>query len=261
MQMRRFRFNFSRLTHIFISHMHGDHCFGLPGLISSLGMLGRKGDLFIHGPEMLGEYIESTLRLFCEGLAFQIRFNPVDTNQYGLVMEDRSVSVYSIPLKHRIPCCGYLFVEKQGDPHIIREMIDYYQVPIHQIQRIKAGADFVTASGEVIPHERLTRPAAPSRKYAYCSDTGYYQKIVEYVRGVDLLYHEATFLKKDEARAYETFHSTAEQAAAIAKEAQVKRLMIGHYSARYNNLNPLRQEAEQVFPGTILAKEGLKFSL
>ena len=261
LQMRRMRIKFARLNHVFISHLHGDHCFGLPGLVSTLGMLGRNGELWIHGPAAAGEYVDSFLRLFCQGLPFTVRFNPVDASTYGLVMEDRSVSVYSIPLKHRISCCGYLFVEKQKEPHIIREMVDFYQVPVRELQHIKQGADFVTPDGRVIPNSYLTRPAAPARKFAYCSDTAYFPKMVPYLEGVDLLYHEATFLECDAARARETAHSTARQAATIAKAAGVKKLVVGHYSARYEELAPLKQEADAVFPGTLLAFEGMKLSL
>ena len=140
-------------------------------------------------------------------------------------MEDRSVSVYSLPMKHRVPCCGYLFVEKERSPHIIREMIDFYKIPISKIELIKQGADFVTEEGEVIPNKSLTRPAEPAKRYAYCSDTAFFPKIVPYIEGVDLLYHEATFLEADSARAYETFHSTTKQAASIARDAQVKKAL------------------------------------
>lgn len=260
-QMRRMRIKFSRLNHIFISHMHGDHCFGLPGLISTLGMLGRNGDLFVHGPAELGKYLDSILQLFCQGLPFNVCFNPVDPYQHALVMEDRSVSVYSIPLKHRIPCCGYLFVEKQKEAHIIREMIDFYQVPVKEIQYIKQGADFITPDGTRIPNNRLTRPAEPARTYAYCSDTAFFPEIIPYIHQVDLLYHEATFKEVDTPRAHGTFHSTAREAAAIAEDAEVKRLLIGHYSARYEDPLPLKQEAMSIFPNTTLAKEGMKISL
>ena len=152
-------------------------------------------------------------------------------------------------------------MEKQKEPHIIREMVDFYQVPVRELQHIKQGADFVTPDGRVIPNSYLTRPAAPARKFAYCSDTAYFPKMVPYLEGVDLLYHEATFLECDAARARETAHSTARQAATIAKAAGVKKLVVGHYSARYEELAPLKQEADAVFPGTLLAFEGMKLSL
>lgn len=261
LQMRKMKIKFSRLNHIFISHLHGDHCLGLPGLVSTLGMLGRMGDLFIYGPAEVGEYVQVIEKLFCQGSPFQMKFQAVDTNNYNLVMEDRSVSVYSLPMKHRVPCCGYLFVEKERSPHIIREMIDFYKIPISKIELIKQGADFVTEEGEVIPNKILTRPAEPAKRYAYCSDTAFFPKIVPYIKGVDLLYHEATFLEADSARAYETFHSTTKQAASIARDAQVKKLLIGHYSARYIDLLPLEKEARSIFHNTLLANEGMVLSL
>lgn len=261
LQMRKMKIKFSRLNHIFISHLHGDHSLGLPGLVSTLGMLGRMGDLFVYGPAEVGEYVQVIEKLFCQGSPFQMKFQAVDTNNYNLVMEDRSVSVYSLPMKHRVPCCGYLFVEKERSPHIIREMIDFYKIPISKIELIKQGADFVTEEGEVIPNKILTRPAEPAKRYAYCSDTAFFPKIIPYIEGVDLLYHEATFLEADSARAYETFHSTTKQAASIARDAQVKKLLIGHYSARYIDLLPLEKEARSIFHNTLLANEGMVLSL
>ena len=255
-QMRRMRVRFGRLAHIFISHLHGDHCFCMPGLISTLGMLGRTGELVVHGPKEVETYLRPVMDLFCRGMEFEVRFNPVDTRSHSLVMEDRSLSVYSIPLKHRIPTCGYLFAEKPKEAHIIREMTDFYQVPVRCMKDIKQGQDYVTPEGEVVPNSRLTRPAAPPKRYAFCSDTAYNRSIIPIIEGADLLYHEATFAECDLARAKETFHSTARQAAEIARDAHVKRLVIGHYSARYEDLSELHREAEAVFPGTILGNEG-----
>lgn len=260
-QMRKMRVRFGRLAHIFISHLHGDHCFGLPGLISTLGMLGRTGELVVHGPKEVESYLRPVMDLFCRGMEFEVRFNPVDTRSHSLVMEDRSLSVYSIPLKHRIPTCGYLFAEKPKEAHIIREMTDFYQVPVRCMKDIKQGQDYITPEGEVVPNSRLTRPAAPPKRYAFCSDTAYNRSIIPIIEGVDLLYHEATFAECDLARAKETFHSTARQAAEIARDAHVKRLVIGHYSARYEDLSELHREAEAVFPGTILGNEGMVVTL
>ena len=197
------------------------------------------------------------LDTFCKGMPYEVRFNPVDTHSHSLIMEDRSLSVYSIPLKHRIPTCGFLFAEKPKEAHIIREMTDFYQVPVRCMKDIKLGEDYVTPEGEVIPNSRLTRPAAPPKRYAYCSDTAYNPSVIPIIEGVDLLYHEATFAECDKARAKETFHSTARQAADIALKAGVKRLIIGHYSARYEDLTALHREAEEVYPGTILGTEGM----
>lgn len=260
-QMRKMRIRFSRLNHIFISHLHGDHCFGLPGLISTLGMLGRMGELVIHGPKEVETFMKPVIDLFCKGLEFEVCFNTVDPYCHSRVMEDRSVSVYSIPLKHRIPTCGYLFAEKPKEAHIIREMTDFYQIPVKWMKDIKQGKDYITPDGEVIPNNRLTRPAASPKRYAYCSDTAYHPSIIPIIEGVDLLYHEATFAEEDAARAKETFHSTARQAAEIARQAQVQQLVIGHYSARYDDVAQLGKEACSVFPNTLLANEGMVIPL
>lgn len=256
-RLREARLGFSRLTHVFISHLHGDHCFGLPGLLSTLGLLGRVGDLVVHGPRGIEEFLEPFFRLFFKGMTYEVRIETVDPRERALVMEDHSTRVWSLPLKHRVPCCGYLFEEKPREAHIIREMIDFYHVPVKRIAEIKRGADFVTPEGVVVPNARLTRPADPPRRYAYCSDTAYAPAIIPWIEGVDLLYHEATFAEEDAARARETFHSTAREAAMIARDAGVKRLLIGHYSARYEDVTRLRDEARAIFPETYLSDEGM----
>ncbi|OAV67490.1 Ribonuclease Z [Bacteroidales bacterium Barb6XT] len=261
LQMRYMRMKFSRLNHIFVTHLHGDHCFGLPGLISTLGMLGRNGDLFVYGPAEVGDYLRSMLDLFCKTLPFEVRFRAVNPCEHSLVMEDRSVQVFSIPLKHRIPCCGYLFKEKPKEAHIVREMIDFYRVPVSCLKNIKQGADYTTADGTVVPNARLVRPADPPKRFAYCSDTTFAPDIIPLIEGVDLLYHEATFCEEDAARAQETCHSTARQAAEIARRAGVKRFVIGHFSARYASLSALHGEAAEIYPNTVLGKEGMVISL
>ncbi|MDR1938085.1 MAG: ribonuclease Z [Tannerellaceae bacterium] len=256
-QMRYRRIKFSRVNHIFISHLHGDHCFGLPGMISTFGMLGRIGDLFIHGVKEVEDYLQPILNRFCNGLLFKVHFNAIDPYKHALIMEDKSLKVYSIPLKHRIPTCGFLFEEKDKEAHLIPAIADFYRIPVKMRQDIKQGHDYVTPGGEVIPNARLTRPATPPKRYAYCSDTAFSPDIVSLIKGVDLLYHEATFIEADIARAEGTWHSTATQAAEIARRAQVKKLVIGHFSSRYESDLTLKQEADKVFPGTILANEGL----
>lgn len=257
MQLRRSRLKFSRLNHIFISHLHGDHCFGLLGLISTFGLLGRTADLHIYSPHGLEELFGPLLAYFCKNLTYKVHFHEFETKEPLCIYDDRTVTVTTIPLRHRILCCGFLFEEKPRPHHIIREMIDFYQVPLYELNRIKNGADFVNPEGEVIPNARLTRPSDPVRKYAYCSDTSYYQQIVEQIRGVDLLFHEATFAQAEKIRAKETYHSTAAQAGEIAKAAEVKQLVIGHFSARYEDESMLLEETTAVFPNTILAKENL----
>lgn len=260
-QLRRSRLKFSRLNHIFISHLHGDHCFGLIGLISTFGMLERTADLHIYAHPDLEQLLFPQIDFFCKGMSFQVVFHAINPKEKKVIYDDRSVSVETIPLKHRLPTCGFLFREKPTPNHIKRDMIDFYHIPVCFLNRIKNGEDYHAEDGTTIANTRLTYPADPPRSYAYCSDTAFHPQIVEQIRHADLLFHEATFLQADAARAKQTLHSTASQAAAIAKEAEVKRLVIGHFSARYDSEDELLNEAKAVFPETILAQENLSISL
>lgn len=261
LQFRKSHLKFSRLNHIFISHLHGDHCFGLLGLISTLNLLGRTAELHIHSPKGLETLLTPMLDFFNRQMTYKVLFHEFDTKEPMQIYEDRSLTVTTIPLRHRMPCCGFLFAEKRRPNHIIREMVDFYQVPVYELNRIKNGADYVTPEGKTVSNNLLTRPSAPSRSYAYCSDTIYLPSIVEQIKGVDLLFHEATFANEDAPRAKETFHTTAAQAAEIARKAEVKKLLIGHFSARYEDENILLQEASAIFPDTQLAKETLCVSV
>jgi ribonuclease Z len=257
LQFRKNRLNFNRLQRIFISHLHGDHFFGLMGLISSLGLLGKTGNLVIHSVPDIEKLLQPQLDYFCRELPFDVKIEPFDPQQSEVIYTDHSVEVHTIPLNHRVPCAGFLFKERPGDKHIVGDMVRFHQIPVKEIAAIKQGADFVTSEGIVIPNNRLTKPADPVRSYAYCSDTAYTEKIVPIIEGADLLYHEATFSGEDAKRAKATGHSTAEDAARIAKLAQVKKLMIGHFSSRYENLDALLAESCRIFPNTILANEDL----
>ena len=257
MQFRKSRLKFSRLNHIFISHLHGDHCFGLWGLISTLNLLGRTAELHIYSPRGLEALLLPTLAFFNRQMTYRVLFHELDTDRPALIYEDRSLTVTTIPLRHRIPCCGFLFAEKQGLNHIVREMVDFYKVPLFEMNRIKNGADYVTPEGEVVPNRLLTRPADPSRRYAYCSDTICLPEIAGQLHGVDLLFHEATFASDNLGRAKETYHTTAVQAAELARSAEVKKLLIGHFSARYEDESVLLEEAREIFPETLLASEML----
>jgi ribonuclease Z len=261
LQFRALKLKFQRLNAIFISHLHGDHCFGLPGLISSLGMLGRTADLHIYAQPDAEKIFKPMLDYFCKELSYKVFFHSFNPAKNELIFEDRSLKVSTIPLKHRVPSAGFLFEEKPKSPHIIREMIDFYQVPVSQINAIKAGANFITPEGETIPNAIFTRPADPPQKYAYCSDTAYYEKIIPLIKGVNLLYHEATFSHEDVARAKETYHSSAKQAAQIALAAQVKKLVIGHFSARILDETILLREAREIFPNTVLGNEGMALTV
>lgn len=256
LQMRKLGARMGKLHSIFISHLHGDHVFGLPGLISSLGLLGRTAELTIYAHQEIEQFLNPILNFFCKNLSYNVRLVLLKRKGYNLIYENKSISIYSFPLKHRIATNGFLFKEKEKQRHIKREMIDFYNIPIRKINNIKDGADFTTHEGEVIPNERLTTPSSPPRTYAYCSDTAYDESIVSHIKEADVLYHEATFAESELARAAKTGHSTAKQAAEIAQLAEVKKLVIGHFSSRYTNLNPLLEEAKAVFHETELAHEG-----
>ncbi|MDR2474907.1 MAG: ribonuclease Z [Bacteroidales bacterium] len=260
-QFRKFGLRFNRLKQIFISHLHGDHCLGLFGLLSTLSMLGRTDELIIHAHGDLEALMRPVFNYFSRDMPFPVTINPLLPWKNELIYEDKAIKIYTIPLKHSVPTCGFLFEEKRCLPHIVKEIIDFYQIPVREIASIKSGADFVTSSGETVPNHRLTTPAAKPVRYAYCSDTAYTEKIIPIIEGIDLLYHEATFLHRDYARAKETSHSSSKQAAEIARKAGVKRLLIGHYSARYSESTPLLNEARSIFPETVAAYEGLKMKI
>lgn len=261
LEWRKTGLNWQKITHIFLTHAHGDHVFGLPGFLSTMGLLGRTAPLYIHGPSNLQTYVEFMKAHFFPYFDYDIRFHAIDASLHQCIYEDRSMEVWSLPLKHRLPCCGYLIKEKPTLPHIRREMIDFYGIPTWAINRIKAGEDWTTPEGEVVPNSRLTTPADPVRAYAYCSDTMPTEELAEWCRGIDLLYHEATYAEGEKQQAERYFHSTASQAAATAKAADVRKLLIGHFSARYEDESLLLEEAKKVFPNTYLAAEGMQVTL
>lgn len=255
--LRRTHQRFTAINAIFISHLHGDHCLGLVGLISTFGLLGRTAPLHIYAPEALENLLQLELKQYCAGLDYKVDFHPIDTTRHQTIYDDRSVSIETIPLEHRVPCCGFLFREKPSLPHIRRDKIDFYHIPVCYINAIKNGASWELPDGRVIPHEELVTPADPVRSYAYCSDTRYMHQLHQLVEGVDLLYHEATYAqdKRDNAEKY--FHSTAADAARVALEAKARRLLLGHFSARYQDESILLNEAQAIFPNTQLAAEGM----
>ena len=261
MQMRRTKLHFAKIQAIFISHLHGDHCFGLLGLLSTFGMLGRTSKLKVFAPRDYEGLFKQQVDFFLKGMEYEIELVPIETTAKEVVYEDKSLTVETIPLNHRMPCCGYLFREKPTLPHIRRDMIDYYEIPISQINNIKNGADWTSPEGEVIPNERLVEPADPARSYAYCSDTKFMPTLYKDVEGVNVLYHESTYTSENEDRAKLYYHSTAKQAATVARDAKVGKLLLGHYSARYNDEKVLLDEAQAVFPNSFLTKEGLTFDV
>lgn len=256
-QLRRSKIKFTRISAVFISHVHGDHCFGLIGMVSTFGMLGRTAHLHIYAPAGFSNIMKMQIDFFCKDLEYEVVFHDVDTNANNIIYEDRSLTVETVPLSHRVPCCGFIFREKQTLPHILRDMTDYYKVPVSQFNNIKNGVDWVDEEGNVIPYTRLTTPSEPARSYAYCSDTKYLPMLHECLKDVCVLYHESTYSKEDEDMAKMYFHSTAAQAAQVASDANVGKLVLGHYSARYEDENRLLEEAKNIFPNTVLSDEGL----
>jgi len=256
-QLRRSHVGFTKIQAIFISHLHGDHCLGIIGLISTFGMLGRTATLHIYAHEDLGPLLNDMLQMFCPHLDFSVEFHAINTTQQSVIFEDRSLTVETIPLQHRMPCCGFLFREKPTLRHIRRDMIDYYGIPNYQINNIKNGADWVTSDGETIANERLTSPADAPRSYAYCSDTRYISSLHSRLEGVNVLYHESTYDEASAERAKLYYHSTSTQAATVARDAHVGLLLLGHFSARYDNEQGILAEAKAVFPNSMLANEGL----
>jgi len=261
MQLMRFQTNMHRISHIMISHLHGDHYLGLMGLIFTMHLLRRTNDLHLYSHRGLEEIITTQLKHARSVPAFRMIFHPLETGVRETIFEDDALSVETIPLAHKIPCTGFLFREKAKP-----RRVDKTKLPaglrIQQIANLKKGHDVVDADGNILfRNEALTMPPRPSRSFAYCSDTAYDESIIELIRGVDILYHEATFGEDERAKAVETLHSTACQAAEIAKKAGVGKLLIGHFSARYKELTPLLEEAMKVFKDVELALEGNVFTI
>ena len=260
-QLRRSHLRFTKISAVFITHLHGDHCFGLIGMLSTFGLLGRTARLAIYAPAALEDMLKQQMQLFCHDFDYEVDFHAVDTSQQQVIYEDCSLTVETIPLEHRMPCCGYLFREKPSLPHIRRDMIDFYGIPTSQINNIKAGADWTTPDGEVVSNERLVEPAEPARSYAYCSDTRYIPTLPARIKGVSTLYHESTYGEDNLLMAQKYYHSTARQAALVAREAGVGQLLLGHYSSRYEDEQVLLREAQNVFENTYLTDENKIFDV
>jgi ribonuclease Z len=258
-QLRRYKVRFQQIDHIFISHLHGDHYFGLVGLLSTMHLLGRKNPIHIYGPKELKEVVEVQFKYIGgPGLSYKMIFHAVEDRD-DAIFEDEEVSVTAFEVKHRIKCFGYKFQERIKPRRINGKRVEFYKVPNYFRNKLKEGADFTTENGEVISNDVLTDAPHPSFSYAYCADTAYNEKILPIIQGVDLLYHEATFLDQEKSRAKKTFHSTTIQAGTMAEKAKVKQLIIGHFSNRYTDLNPVLKEAKTVFKNTALAIEGKTF--
>lgn len=260
-QMARYGINPLKINVIFISHLHGDHTYGIFGLLSTMAMMGRQRTLEIVAPRPFAEMLQSHFAFYQVELPYPLEIHEVDARESVTVWENRVMSVTTIPLRHRVPCCGYLFREKEPGLNVQKEAIEYYGLDPRQLAALKRGEDVELANGMSLPCSEVTyRPYEP-RSYAYCSDTTPSGKVATLVHGVDLLYHEATYLHADKTLAAKTGHSTALQAARIARKAEVSHLLLGHYSSRYKELEPLLEEAQTEFPDTLLGTDGLVLTL
>ena len=256
-QLRKYQLSFQRINHIFISHLHGDHYFGLIGLISSMHLLGRNKDLHIYAHEELKKIIDLQLEASNTELNYPLFFHPIPKDAEQVLFEDEKILVKNVLLKHGINCSGFIFEEKKSKRKIIKEQIEKYNIPYSKYNSIKDGADWIAEDETVVLNKNITIKNTPPYSYAFCTDTVYNEELIEKIRGVDLLYHEATFKKDLVERANATWHSTTHDAATIAKKAEVKNLLIGHFSQRYRNLDELLLESKEVFQKTNLAESGM----
>ena len=255
-QLRKAKAKFSKINHIFISHLHGDHVFGLPGLISSFRLLGRETPLHVYGPKGIKEMMETIFRITETHQGFEVVFHELSSKKSEKVFEDNRVEVFTIPLDHRIYCNGYLFKEKPKERHLnMQEISKYPEIEICDYHNLKRGKDIQLSDGYILKNENLTKPAEPSVSYAFCSDTRYLESMIPIIKNVDVLYHESTFLHDLKKMADYTGHTTALEAAKIARKANVKKLILGHFSNRYHDLSVFLNEACEIFPETYLPEQ------
>ena len=260
-QLRKNKIKFSKINQVFISHLHGDHFFGLIGLISTFSLLGRTTDLHIYGPKGIKEIILLQLRLSNSWTNYDLYFHELESEVSEIVFEDDKVVVTTIPLKHRVYTNGFLFQEKIGERKLNMDAILNHEIESCYYQKIKNGKDITLEDGRIISNSILTFDPIQPKSYAFCSDTVYHEDIIPIIENVDVLYHESTFLESEDALALKTLHSTAKQAARIALKANAKQLILGHYSTRYDSINVFQEEAQTIFPEVLLADDGKTFEL
>jgi ribonuclease Z len=258
-QLRKNKLKFSKINHVFISHLHGDHFFGLIGLISTFALLGRTTDLHIYGPKGIKEIIDLQLKLSNSWTNYKLFFHELESKESEIVYEDDKVIVKTIPLKHRVYTNGFLFQEKIGERRLDLNAVHDYEINTCYYQNIKNGRDITLEDGRVIENAKLTFDPIPALSYAFCSDTKYTEDIIPLIENVTVLYHESTFLQSEETLALKTMHSTAKEAARIALKANVKQLILGHYSTRYDSIDLFKKEAETIFKEVLLAGDGKSF--
>lgn len=255
MQMSAYKIKPGKINHIFISHLHGDHYFGLIGLLTTMGLNNRKNELNIYSPKLLEEIIALQFKVANANLPFHIHFHILENE--GIIFEDKKVEIECFRVNHRIECWGFLFKEKKNNRKIDPKKTTKYKIPSSYYENLQEGDDYTSPSGEVINNDLLTMPGSHASSYAYCADTGYFESIAEKINNVDLLYHESTYLHALEDKASARFHSTSKQAASIAKKANAKKLLLGHFSSMYDNLDDFRIEACEIFENTECAIEGV----
>jgi len=258
-QLRKNKIKFSKINHIFISHLHGDHLYGLIGTISTFSLLGRTTDLHIYGPKGIKELILLQLKLTESWTTYSLFFHELESKESEVIFEDTKVIVKTIPLKHRVYTNGFLFQEKPGDRKLNVEAVQQYDIHTAYYQKIKSGGDVTLDDGTVIENEKLSFDPIPAMSYAFCSDTVYHEAIIPIIKDVDVLYHESTFLESEAALALKTLHSTAKEAAMIALKANAKNLVLGHYSTRYDGIERFKEEAAAIFPNVLLGDDGVSF--
>lgn len=255
-ELRRNKVKFSRIKHIFISHLHGDHFYGLIGLISTFMLLNRETELHVHGPKGIKEIITLQLKMSKSWTSYPLYFHELSSKEPEVILDTKKLSVETIPLDHRVYTNGFLFREKPGDRKLLMNKVQNYDIDVAYYRSIKKGKDAVLEDGTVIPNKVLTSDPEPPKSFAFCSDTAYNPKMVQQIKNVTVLYHESTFLEEHAYLAAPTKHSTAREAAAIAREASVSKLILGHYSTRYDSILDFKKEAEEIFPNIVLADDG-----
>ncbi|WP_114755347.1 ribonuclease Z [Flavobacterium glaciei] len=258
-QLRKNKIRFSKINHIFISHLHGDHFFGLIGLVSTFTLLNRTTDLHIYGPKGIQEIIKLQLRLSNSWTNYGLFFHELESKESEVIFEDEKVLVKTIPLKHRVYTNGFLFQEKTGERKLNLDAVQNYEIDTCYYQKIKNGNDITLEDGRIIKNDELTFDPIPAKNYAFCSDTAYDESIIPIIKNIDVLYHESTFLQSEENLAKKTLHSTAKEAATIALKSNAKQLILGHYSTRYENIDLFKEEAKSIFPEVYLANDGKSF--
>jgi ribonuclease Z len=261
LQIRKFHVHFQRIERIFISHLHGDHFFGLIGLLNTLHLLGRKDEVHLHGPALLKDILDLQLSASKTTLNYPLIFHPLSFEGFEMIFENEKVTVYSFPLLHSVPTSGFLFREKMQERKIRKEMIDKIRIPVTEMHRLKRGEDYIDELGKVYKNSEITLDPPSPRSYAYCSDTAYTESVLPFISECDLLYCETTFMQNMTVNAHEKLHCTTIEAATLAKLAKARKLLIGHFSARYEDVQPLLDEARSVFPGTISAEDGLTITI